>query len=409
MIWMTALLATLLVMWIIQLVPVLLYVRRLSEVAPQQPALTKWPKIRIFMPLRGGDQSVCDSIRRALTLDYPSYEIQIVIDGEHDPAWCIVSDFLRTNPVNNVELVRLRKKLPTCSLLNSALVQFVEDLDESVDLIAFCGADMRVPKSFLRDLATAMADPKVGGTLGGRWYAPRRGRLGSLVRYIWNAGAIVPMWAGGIPWGGALTLRPRDIHASGLLDQWRHGMVEDAPVKSALRRLNLSLKFVPSLLIVNEEETNLGNCFRFITRQLLWTRLYHPQWALVLANVALFTSTMFAPFVAAIAFCFAGEPRLALGCLAGGLAYLAGSWALLLTLELGVRGVLHRQGELGLRLSPGMLLALFLVIPLTQLLYTLALVRCLFVKQVDWSGVSYQIHGPWQIELIRREAEAVTA
>jgi cellulose synthase/poly-beta-1,6-N-acetylglucosamine synthase-like glycosyltransferase len=398
--WIIILIAALGMMWIVQLVPVLLYVRQLRRNDAPAPGLNQWPKIRVFVPLRGGDESQLRSLTRLLAQDYSNFEVQIVIDGQQDPAWRIVSDFLRQHPHDNVQLVPLRIKLATCSLLCSALVQFVEDLDESVELIAFCGADMRVPRGFLRELATAMNEPGVGGTLGGRWYAPRRGRWGSLARYVWNAGAIVPMWCAGIPWGGALTLRPRDIRASGLLDRWRHGMVEDAPVKSALASLGLKLKFVPSLLVINEEETNLTTCLRFVTRQLIWTRLYHPQWWLVVCNAALFTVTMLGPMVAAGWCAIAGHWTEASICLAAGVTYIGVSLALLLWIEHGAAGILRRHGESGIRLTPRILMSLFLVIPLTQLLYAVALLRCLVVRQVHWAGVDYDIRGPWNIHVV---------
>jgi hypothetical protein len=156
-----------------------------------------------------------------------------------------------------VQTTTLHEKRRTCSLIGSCLVQFVSELDDSCKLVAFADADMVVPPHWLREMASALVDPTVGTTLGNRWYAPSSAKWGTLVRYMWNVGAVVPMWLFDIPWSGASVMRLSDVHRSGLAEQWGHGMVEDTPIKTAVQSLGLKLTFMPQLINVNREDIPL--------------------------------------------------------------------------------------------------------------------------------------------------------
>ncbi len=50
---------------------------------------------------------------------------------------------------------------------------------------------------------------------------------GALVRYLWNAAAIVQMYWYEIAWGGTLAVKRKAIEKAGLLERWRHAFCED--------------------------------------------------------------------------------------------------------------------------------------------------------------------------------------
>ena len=50
--------------------------------------------------------------------------------------------------------------------------------------------------------------------MGNRWYAPRAGYWGSLVRVVWNVGAVINMYYWNVPWGGTLAMVPSMIFRS---------------------------------------------------------------------------------------------------------------------------------------------------------------------------------------------------
>ena len=155
------------------------------------------------LPLRGADPFLENAIRSVLENDYPRLEMHIVVDHEQDPAYRIVTDVLSRLKDKNVTVSTLREKRPHCSLVCSSVIQAFDTVADRCDIIVFCAADTIVPAHWYWEVAAAMADPKVGCTLGNRWYWPEEGRIGSHVRQLWNMGAAVIMWLCNIPWGGS--------------------------------------------------------------------------------------------------------------------------------------------------------------------------------------------------------------
>ncbi|HID24795.1 MAG TPA: glycosyltransferase family 2 protein, partial [Planctomycetaceae bacterium] len=223
------------------------------------------PHVSVLMPLRGADPMLRQAIHSVLRQDYPSFDFWIIVDSSEDPGWAAVHDALKEeDEASNVFVRELVTKRPRCSLLCSAVLQFLEEVKERSEIIAFCASDGIVPPHWLRHMVVALQAPKVGATLGNRWFAPPEGRWGSLVRYLWNVSAAVYMWMYEIPWSGAIALRTADIERSGLPQRWERAMVEDAHVGEILQKIGLDVKFVPELIVLNREEIDLAGCFRFL-------------------------------------------------------------------------------------------------------------------------------------------------
>lgn len=364
--------------------------------------LSRWPKVCILTALRGADPKIAAGMQRVIDLDYPDFEWRIVVDDSSDPAFAIVHDVLRNNPqaADKIRIDVLRERVANRSLLCSSFLQIIERLDHSVELITFWDGDMDVPPNWLQMMAAGLVDPAVGGTLGNRWYAPMRGDWGSLVRYVWNVGAVVPMWLFQIPWSGGLAMRVADFHRSELPSRWERGMVEDAPVKNALAELGLTMAFIPQLLIVNREDIPLKGAFRFIERQLLWTRLYHPRWGVVLLVALILLLFVTVPLAASVtAFAF-GNIQLAL--VLGGLwiSYILGQFVLLSLIESAARNVLQASGRDVAHWSLKRALQVCCAIPLAQAVYFLACVACWRARHVNWRGVRYEFSNGEKVRMV---------
>jgi hypothetical protein len=410
-----ALVIGLLVLWMVQLVPAARYAATFRNSRPAQVLDRDLPKMCVHFPLRGADPHLAPALRSLLNQDYPDFELRVIIDSRDDPAWGLVEEILRQHQeestskggCSGVHVTTLGEKRRTCSLIGSCLVQFVDELDDSCKLIAFADADMVIPLHWLREMASALVDPEIGTTLGNRWYAPSTAGWGTLVRYMWNAGAVVPMWLFDIPWSGASVMRLSEARRSGLAEKWGHGMVEDTPIKMAVQELGLKLKFMPQLLNVNREDIPLARCYQFIRRQMLWTRLYHPKWAWVVFNATLATFAMLGPVLFVPLALIMGEPTAAVLAAAGAIGYLAGMLSLLALLERAIRRLLRERGESLPGFTPAMLMRIVVGVPLTQCLYMAAVIDCMFMRRVDWRGVSYQVDGPWNVQMIDYQPMAV--
>ncbi len=358
------------------------------------------PRICVIMPLRGADPYLSDAINSVLDNDYPNLQLRIIVDHPGDAAEIVVQEVLRRRGAANASVSSLHDKPPQRSLVCSSVIQAFDAAAESCDLIAFCAADTVVPRNWYWIMASEMMDPSVGCTLGNRWYLPLEGRWGSLVRQAWNAGAAVLMWLFRIPWGGAAVLRPADVLRSGLRDAWEHSLVEDVPIYDAMRRAGLKMKFVPELTNVNREEIGLWDCVRFVKRQMIWARLYHPNFVLVVGHALLGLATMLVPLAVAAVLSVRGEVVAAAWLVASLGVYLVGLAGLLALVESSFHGILQQRDEKFHAWSVVRWCQMIVAIALTQLIYPLALLGCCFARSIDWRGIHYRILGRGQVQMV---------
>ena len=78
-----------------------------------------------------------------------------------------------------------------------------------------------------------------------------------------------------IPWAGSLAIRSDVFRRAGLRDKWSRAIVDDGPVRTAVKEQNLKLRFVPSLIMANREECSLGFACNFLRRQLTWITILY--------------------------------------------------------------------------------------------------------------------------------------
>ena len=242
------------------------------------------PRTAIVLCLRGRDPFLEKCLESLLKQDYPDYQLHVVVDNRQDPAWQVAESLANRYGADRVCIETLDERRDTCSLKCSSVTQAIGRLDESFQVAALVDADTMPHPSWLGELTAPLADEHIGAATGNRWYMPGTGSWGALVRYLWNAAAVVQMYWYEIAWGGTLAVKRKVIDELGLLDRWRHAFCEDTMLCRQLGKHGLRVKFVPSLMMVNREDCGLGACLSWIRRQLLTARLYHPLWPLVLLH-----------------------------------------------------------------------------------------------------------------------------
>jgi glycosyltransferase involved in cell wall biosynthesis len=340
------------------------------------------------------------AIRSVLEQDYPDFELFIVVDSVHDPAWEIAHEAVRESGATNVHISPLQSRGPRCSLLAGSLAQFLGELDDSCQYIGFAVANLSLPKDFLRHMAAALSDESVGATLAHRWYALVGGNWGTLLRYLWNAGAVVPMWVCRMAWAPGLAMRRTTALQIGLREYLLCGMSEDSPVKAALDQLGLKGRFVPQLVLMDREETTLLAACDYIFRQLYWVKLYNSQWWLIVLTAASNTLVMFAPLLLSAVMLAGGHWTAALIAGFAGIFHLAVLLGLLAMIESSIRSAIAGRMEPLPSLS---LRTAFRAVPavlLAQLVHLFSVLRAVVQRKVWWRGVRYQIDGPWNVQII---------
>lgn len=367
------------------------------------------PRAVIVLCLRGSDPFLSRCLAAVLAQDYPRFSVRVVVDHEADPAWRIVQEKVaelraRGAPAGFSLVVEpLATRRDSCSLKCSSLVQAVAGLDESCGFIAQLDADTIPHPSWLRELATALADERVGAATGNRWYMPDDARFGSLVRFTWNAAAVVQMYWFRIAWGGTLAVKTRVIREAGLLERWSRALSEDTMLFTRLRRHGWKVAFVPSLMMVNRESCGLGDFLTWAGRQLLIARLYHPGWPAILVlgfgTTAALAGAVLLGAIAAARGDVGSLARIA----AAVAAYQLGTIGLFALVEMAVRRIVSARGESVRWLSLSKMLRQFVSVAMTQALYPAALFSALFVRRVAWRRAVYQVDGPWKIRLLREK------
>jgi hypothetical protein len=231
------------------------------------------------------------------------------------------------------------------------------------------------------------------------------------------------MYAFRIPWGGSLAFRVGLLHAPGLIERWQRSLWEDTALYRVLREAGLQLRFVPAVTMVNHETIDLRSCFRFIRRQMLNVRLYHPGWTAVMAH-GIGTEIGLAALAGCLGIALATGSLGSAACAGGVLAaYALGAGLGLSTVERLVRR-LDKHGRLsagigsphqpapraggerasrrparGAFMSPLPLMT-WLAIPLAHVVYLACLVSAALLRKVDWRGITYEFQGPWDVRLL---------
>jgi cellulose synthase/poly-beta-1,6-N-acetylglucosamine synthase-like glycosyltransferase len=106
--------------------------------------------------------------------------------------------------------------------------------------------------------------------------------VGNLVRHLWNVATTSIMYHLKMPWGGCYGIRMSAIREGSLVEKWAKVAALDMHTTGEMKDLGLTVHFVPSLMMVNREESPLPAATNWIRRQLTWARLYNPGWWLLI-------------------------------------------------------------------------------------------------------------------------------
>ena len=364
----------------------------------------RYPKVAVILSLRGADPFLGRCIEGLLEQDYPDYSLHLVVDHINDPALQILQDARFQNHGSRLNVQILEKPPSYCSLKCASQIQAIRNLDPAVEIIAFVDADTQPHHNWLRNLVSPLLDADTGATTGNRWYLPdHHPSFGTIVRYVWNATAMIAMFWLRIPWGGTMAVKRIVFEKTDILDHWQNALCEDTSLSEYLKKIGLRLKFVPGLIMFNHENCTLSGFLRWEVRQLLNNRLHHPLWysivihafgmvAIVVANLALLIIAL------------ASGNQLVFNIVTLALAIYGIILILLLTLlEIYMRRIARERGIATNWLSPRAVLMILTAIPVAHLLHPIIVTKALMANFVEWRGVKYRIDGPGKIKLVNYE------
>jgi len=364
------------------------------------------PKVAVILALRGDDPFLRRCLEGLLSQDYSPYAVRIVVDHPNDPALQTVQEVLVEHTAHSfagtkdVELLIASRHRDTCALKCNSLLEAVERLDVDAEVVVTLDADTNPYSTWLAELVEPLSDDRFAVASGMRWYFPPKRNAGTLVRHLWNAAAFVQMFFYKIPWGGSLAIRWELFSQHNLAERWEHALTDDVSLFSIAKRSGKRIAYVPTVLMANHETCRLSPFFYWVRRQMLYAKLYHPSWFAVLGQCLLIS----VPQIVLVA--------LMIGTAAMGKWHefflLTGTFAFywlavlgtLYPMESAIRRLMRRTNTVPERPSWGMIVAMIVAVPLTQMVYTAAVVSLFWLKKVEWRGVWYEIGKDKMVKLI---------
>jgi cellulose synthase/poly-beta-1,6-N-acetylglucosamine synthase-like glycosyltransferase len=228
---------------------------------------------------------------------------------------------------------------------------------------------------------------------------PTNPEFGSIVRYIWNAGAVVQMHWHDFAWGGCFAIKRRVLRESNLLRRWGRAFCDDTVLIKPVRKLGLRVAFVPNLMMINRENIALGAFHRWVCRQMLNVRLYHPAWPAVVAHGTLSAIAPLAAFSLLFVALSRGDAAAATLLISGLVIYATSLLLSLLPMVNAMRTIAAHRGEPSRWISGWRIVKLAVALPVAQYVQTSAIISALWTKSTSWRGIRYYIEGRWKIRM----------
>ncbi|MDO4574509.1 MAG: glycosyltransferase family 2 protein [Planctomycetia bacterium] len=350
------------------------------------------PKVAVLLSLRGADPWLRKSLEGVLQQEYPRFEFFVATDSEEDSAMPILRKVREEHPDFPLHIQTLREYPTGCSLKCACLAQVLESLDDSFEIVAFIDGDVIPHPHWLRELVAPFADERVEFTTGYRWFDPVSLSLGAWVRYVWNLASYVHVYLNGIVWGGSFAVRRSTLKKLDLIGVWKQTVVEDTVTTHLARVHGCKIGFVPSNLMVCQENCTLSLAHRWAARQMLWIRLYSPTIWLRMVAMTLFLVLIHAATFYLLWISWVAENREAfLWILSGLLFFWGATFGMTIRLEqIASKNIQVFQPRLRRKRVRDMLLFLISV-PLTVASFSLGMFQTYRTRTIFWRGIEYSI------------------
>ncbi|WP_442509420.1 glycosyltransferase [Novipirellula sp. SH528] len=378
-------------------------VRMRIAVSDNASACTFAPKASVLMSLRGRDPRLQLNLQSLLNQAYDDFEIIVVIDSRQDPAWQVTQEVkLTDDAADRLKILELQEPSSTCSLKCSSLIQAAQQIRRDSEVVVLVDADVVPHRHWLRDAVRPLVNPKIGVATGNQWYAPDGIDAGSLLRSIWNSGAIAATAINANPWAGTCAMRLSDLKRSGLIEIWMTSVVDDGPIKSAFDRLGLKVYFDPRLIMVNRDPCTTAFAGRYVTRMLTWSRIYEKTFI----NTVVHAVAMVALLATSLAvFLIALMTKNAIAASSMGLSMLLSNLVMFAGFRSTERAVSHaircrssdnHLAPMGLAKS----IRVFVLIPVCQVAHVYWTIKAIFTRQAHWRNITYRLLPQQRVEMV---------
>lgn len=350
------------------------------------------PQVAVLLSLRGKDPWLEACLEGMARQVYRPFQLVVILDSPEDPAMAVIQKFRKQFPECPTEIQILQEHLTTCSLKCNSLIQAVNSLDASFEIVAFLDSDIIPHPHWLEELVRPFQDSQVDFTTGYRWFLPASGSCGSWVRYIWNVASYVHVYLHGILWGGSCAVRREVLERLNLAEAWKTALSDDVVMTEKARRERCRIAWVPADLMVSQEACTLAFAYRWCSRQMLMIRLYSPViWRRMMGM------TLFVVLAQSLSFFLIYQAWRYQNTTAwwgawGGLLFFWGmSLGMLLVLEKTARKNVQMYQKVDSWYGFFSLFRLVWAVPLTIFSFSLGIFQAYFARTIQWRGIRYRI------------------
>ncbi len=347
----------------------------------------------VLICVRGCDPTLQETIRAVLDQNFDDYRVHVVVDHRTDDAWDLLHSLKDEYDLERrLEIHEMPSPRSDCGLKCQALVCGLSKLAAGTQYLALLDADVRPHQNWLKELTGPLVDPSIGVSTGNQWFEPATpASSGGLTRSLWNAGALVPTVFFQNPWAGSLAMRMDDVRKSDLESIWRRSLVDDGPIRDAIRKIGLKVHFSPSILMMNRERATLPFVRRWIGRMLTWSRLYERTFFATVIHASISSAILLLTFGALIANAITTDVNGTL--ISAGALILSGTFSLLgwWLIRTGAAYSCSLQGQSIAPISGLSWIRMLLLISVAQFFYALGCMQAIFSKQVRWREITYDV------------------
>jgi ceramide glucosyltransferase len=262
-----------------------------------EPMKNHCPKAAIILPCKGLDPDFENNLHKLVTQDYgsisiqqvPNFEIVFSVADKNDPAFAVIDKVIKQYPQISAKLIVAGINNQRAQKITNQL-EALKQISADTEVLVFVDSDVIARQDFLSQLIAPLQDHKIGITTGYRFYLPSKFSLPALIRSLWNRLSAWELSSQrfAFAWGGAMAIRKDIFLQARVSDSWDHSADDDLSMTTAVKRLGLSVFFVPQCLVVSHGDASWSEVIEWTNRQLILTKVYYPAlWIMAVIRAAI--------------------------------------------------------------------------------------------------------------------------
>ena len=256
------------------------------------------PKAVVIVPCKGLEHDFEENIRSLFSQEYRDYEIIFVIESEHDPAYSVLSELIKSYSRRPAWLVIAGEAKIRGQKVHNLLaaVDMLNSIDRRAEVLVFADSDARTSKHWLSELVAPLGDKRIGATTGFRWYLPAKAGgsgLASLLLSVWNSSALSLLGErSSFAWGGSTAIRRENFDRLKIKQTWQGALSDDYALSATIHQAGQRIKFIPQCLVASYADSSFADLLEFSTRQMRITHVYSPKvWQIAAISHCLYNLT----------------------------------------------------------------------------------------------------------------------